>query len=104
MAIRFRATVTASRSKPLVNSGRYMPNIKFEFSKERFGLTTLYDFESPFLFGETKPARLEMLGVPEFAALVETLKPGLAFGLFEGTLEVARGVISEVEERTIDLE
>ena len=102
MPIRFRATVTVSRAKPILDGVRYMPNIVFDFTPERFGLTRLHDFESPFAAGETKVARLTMLGVPEFAALAEALSPGMKFGLFEGSHEVARGVVDEVEERTLD--
>jgi hypothetical protein len=104
VSIRFRATVTASRHAPLLDSGRYRPNIIFDFSAERAGLTTLHDFESPFSAEERKPARSTMLGVREFARLAELLQPGVTFGLFEGSHEVARGVIDEVEDRTIDLE
>lgn len=103
MAIRFRATVTASWSTPRTNERRYLPNIKFEFSKERFGLATLYDFESSFLPGETKAARVKMLGIPDFASLIDGVEPGSKFVLYEGPREVAQGVVDEVEERTIDM-
>ena len=43
-----------------------------------------------------------MFGHPVLAPIAEALAPKVPFVLLEGNLEVGRGVVTEVYERTLD--
>jgi len=111
MIIKFYATVTVLRKKPILGGSRYMPNIRFDIpglETTRFGLTTMDDAEWPLSEGETKLVHLVMdskphPGDPEdwsrsSASLVQTIATGTRFVLLEAGAEVCLGTVELIEE------